>query len=208
MTRLGLARALAIVAIVYAAAFYFVGAAIKPGYSQMTNFISEYNATGTAYAELLTYAGFAAVAGLIAAFLIAVAPYARVQGISRVGFWMLWAAPASYALAVAYPCDAGCPLDGSFSQQMHNWLAIAAYGFTGLSLILLSRAPVLAVEARWARPFLLASGVAWIAVFAVMVLPEVAAVRGLLQRSLDVLLAGGLLIVAFGLAKRQAAAAA
>lgn len=207
MTRLGLARVLAVAAIVYAAAFYFVGASIKPGYSQVANFISEYNAAGTAYAGLLTYAGFAVVAALLAGFLIAVAPLARVQGASRAGMWALWGAPASFAMAAVFPCDAGCPIeDGSFSQEMHNLLAVATYLVTGLSLILLSRAPVLAVEARWARSFLLTAGVAWIVMFGVMLLPEMAPVRGLVQRSLDALLAGSLLIVAFVLAQPRASA--
>ncbi len=208
MTRLGLARALAVVSIAYAASFYFVGAAIKPGYSQIANFISEYNATGTPHAELLTYAGFGAVTVLLAAFLVAVAPYVRARGVGRIGFHLLWAAPASYALGFAFPCDAGCPLEGSFSQQMHNWLAIVAYAGTGLALMLLSRASVLASEAKWAPPFLLASGAAWIVMFVVMLLPEVAGIRGLIQRSLDVLLAGGILIVAFVLAKPRAGAPA
>ena len=45
----------------YAIGFYFIGAALKPGYSQRSNFISEYNATGTPWAGALTYAGILAV---------------------------------------------------------------------------------------------------------------------------------------------------
>ena len=45
----------------YAIGFYFIGAALKPGYSQRSNFISEYNATGTPWAGALTYADFLAV---------------------------------------------------------------------------------------------------------------------------------------------------
>ena len=61
MDRVRLTRLLLAAAIVYAIGFYFIGAALKPGYPQRSNFISEYNATGTPWAGALTYAGFLAV---------------------------------------------------------------------------------------------------------------------------------------------------
>lgn len=207
MTRMGLARVLAVASIAYAAAFYFVGAAIKPGYSQLSNFISEYNATGTAHAGLLSYAGFAAVTLLLAGFLAAARPFVRVSGISRLGLVLLWAAPLGFAQAALFPCDAGCPLEGSWSQDMHNLFSVVSYMATGIAMILLSRAPVLAAEAKWARLFLSFAGAAWIVMFAVMLQPDLTCVRGLIQRSLDMLLAGTILIVAFVLAKREPATA-
>ena len=63
--------------ILYVIGFYFIGSAIKPGYSQISNFVSEYNATGTAWAALLTYAGFAATAAILSAFLATAIPLLR-----------------------------------------------------------------------------------------------------------------------------------
>ena len=61
MDRIKLTHALLVISIIYVIAFYFAGSAIKPGYSQLSNFVSEYNATGTAWARTLTYAGFLAL---------------------------------------------------------------------------------------------------------------------------------------------------
>ena len=49
--RIMLARVLAVASVVYAAAFYIVGGALKPGYSHSANFISELNATGTPWVQ-------------------------------------------------------------------------------------------------------------------------------------------------------------
>lgn len=100
MERAQLTRLLLVTAILYVIGFYFIGSAIKPGYSQLSNFVSEYNATGTPWAGTLTYAGYLATAMLLSAFLVSAAPLAQVSGFSRLGFWLLWSVPASYLLAV------------------------------------------------------------------------------------------------------------
>src|SRR5688500_17997415 len=119
LDRARLTRILLVASILYVVAFYFIGGAVKPGYSQMSNFVSEYNATGTPWASTLTYAGFVATAALFSCFLAAAAPIAQVSGVSRLGFWLLWSVPFSYLLGAIAPCDAGCPLDGSTSQLLH-----------------------------------------------------------------------------------------
>lgn len=89
MDRAQITRLLLIACILYVIGFYFIGSAIKPGYSQLANFVSEYNATGTAWARTLTFAGFFATAILFSAFLLAARPLAQVSGISRLGFLAL-----------------------------------------------------------------------------------------------------------------------
>lgn len=202
MDRIQLARLLLVASIIYVVGFYFIGAAIKPGYSQISNFVSEYNATGTAWAGTLTYAGFLAVSILLSLFLLVAAPVTQVSGASRVGFWFLWSAPASYFLAVIAPCDAGCPAEGSISQLWHNILAIITYFGMGAGVALISSAPGLR-RFKLRRTFMLLTGAAFPIVFIAMVQPDLDSWGGLMQRSLDVALAISLVLIAWTLMKRD-----
>ena len=201
MDRVQVTRLLLVATILYVIGFYFAGSAIKPGYSQWSNFISEYNATGTPWAGTLTYAGFAATAVLSSLFLIAAAPLTAVSGLSRFGFSLLWCIPASYLLSVAFPCDAGCPVEGSISQVLHNAFGILVYLGMGLGVALVSLAPGFS-SFKWRRFFLLFTGIAFPVVFFAMVQPDLAPWRGMLQRSLDVALAASLIMVAWTLMGR------
>lgn len=198
MDRAQLTRLLLVASILYVIGFYFIGSAIKPGYSQLSNFVSEYNATGTPWAGTLTYAGYLATAVLLSAFLVSAAPLAQVSGASRLGFWLLWSIPASFFLAVIAPCDVGCPIEGSASQLLHNFLAIASYFGMGAGIVLISLASGFSAF-KLRRAFMLLVGIAFPVVFIAMVQPEVAPWRGLLQRSLDVALAVSLVLMAWTL---------
>lgn len=200
MDRAQFSRLLLVIAILYAIGFYFVGSAIKPGYSQASNFVSEYNATGTAWATTLTYAGFLVTALLLSAFLLLAAPIAQVAGASRLGFWLMWSVPASFLLAVLAPCDAGCPVEGSTRQALHNAFGILVYLGMGASIALVSLAPGFDSH-RTRRAFMLLTGVAFPMVFVAMVHPDLAPWRGLLQRLLDVALAISLLLFSWTLVR-------
>ncbi|MEM8546710.1 MAG: DUF998 domain-containing protein [Pseudomonadota bacterium] len=180
------------VSILYVVGFYFLGAAIKPGYSQLSHFVSEYNAAGTPWAGLLTYLGFATTTALLSGFLVAAAPIIQVSGASRVGFWLLWSLPFSFLIGAIAPCDAGCPVEGSMSQLLHNALAIPAYFGMGISIALLSFAAGLKPY-RMRRSVMLLTGIAFPVIFAAMIQPDLAPWRGLLQRSLDVAMAVSLI---------------
>jgi len=176
--------------------FYFIGSGIKPGYSQFSNFVSEYNATGTPQADTLTYAGFFASAALLSFFLVAAAPLAQVSGVSRLGFWLLWSVPASYLVGAIFPCDVGCPAEGSTSQLLHNGLSILAYFGMGLSVALVSLSPGFN-SFTLRRIFMLLTGIAFPLVFVAMLQPDLAPWRGLLQRLLDVALAISLILISW-----------
>ncbi len=148
MNRVTLARTLAVATILFAEAFYTVGAAIKPGYTHAASFISELNAAGTPWAGELGLFGFVPLGTLFAAFLLTANGVARVHGASRVG------------------------------------------------ILLLSQAPSL--SARGAG-YLRAVAVAWLAVFFIMLAPELAPIRGVLQRIADGLLGSVVLFIAWRL---------
>lgn len=194
MDRAQFTRLLLIACILYVIGFYFIGSAIKPGYSQLANFVSEYNATGTAWARTLTFAGFLATAVLLSAFLLSARPLVQVSGISRLGFWLLWSLPASFLLGVLAPCDAGCPIEGSTSQQLHNVFGILVYLGMGVSVALLSLAHGFNAFA-WRRTFMLLAGLAFPLVFVLMVQPDLSPWRGFLQRVLDIAMALSLIFV-------------
>lgn len=198
MDRAQLTRLLLVASILYVIGFYFIGSAIKPGYSQLANFVSEYNATGTARADTLTYAGFLATSILLSAFLVSATPLVQVSGVSRLGFWLLWSLPASFFLALFAPCDAGCPIEGSTSQLMHNWYAIVTYFGMGVGIAFVALAPGFSAF-KLRRTFMLLVGIAFPIVFVIMIQPDVAPWRGLLQRALDVALAVSLILIAWTL---------
>ncbi len=191
------ARSLAALSVAHGALFYTIGAAIKPGYSSRSQFISELNATGTAYAEELGMFGFLLLGILLALFLAVAAPLAQVEGRSRVGWWLLWSQPIAFISVYFAPCDAGCPDSGSFTQLIHNAFGLLTYFAGALGLMLLASAPVLA--GTKARVYLFFTGIAFVALFMIMLQPELSMVRGVLQRTADVLLGGAILVIAWQL---------
>ena len=195
--RVKLARVLAVSVMLFGLAFYGVGAAIKPGYSSVSQFISELNATGTAWAQELGYFGFIPLGVLFGAFLWAAGPHAQVRGPSRLGWFLLWAQPLSLVAVAFVPCDAGCPLEGSASQALHNLQGVVAYFATGFGLFLMSFAPPLAESPAYRRYFLRVVGAAFAIIFFVMLSPDVAHIRGAFQRTADAFLALSLMLIAW-----------
>lgn len=204
MNRLKLARVLAVCVVLFGLAFYGVGAAIKPGYSSASHFISELNATGTAWAQELGYFGFIPLGALFGAFLWAAGPHAQVRGASRLGWFLLWAQPLSLVAVAFAPCDSGCPLEGSASQALHNLQGVVAYFASGIGLMLLSFAPPLEDPPAYRRHFLRLAGAAFAIVFVVMLSPDVAPIRGALQRTADAFLALSLLLIAWHVVRQGA----
>ncbi|HSM50358.1 MAG TPA: DUF998 domain-containing protein [Thermoanaerobaculia bacterium] len=190
--RVKLVRLLAVASVVYAAVFYVVGAALKPGYSHAANFLSELNATGTPWARELGLFGFVPLGLLVAAFLLAAYPVARLSGASRVGFLLLWSQPIAFLGAAAAPCDPGCPPDGSALQQIHNLLGLVTYCAAAAGFLLLSFHSGSSRGGRW---YFRGASVAWLGLFVFMLSPELAPIRGLLQRIADGLLWVGVVLV-------------
>ena len=199
-----LARTFAVGTVLFGLVFYTLGAALKPGYSSASQFISELNAAGTTWAQQLGFFGFVPLGLLFGAFLLTAGPLAGVRGASRVGWWLLWSQPLTLVVVAFAPCDAGCPLDGSVSQALHNLQGVLAYFATGLGLVLLSFAPPLATAPHSRRNFLRLAGAVFALVFVVMLSPDVAPVRGVLQRTADAFLAGSLLLIAWQIVQPRA----
>lgn len=189
-------RGLILLLVIVYAVMLFGGAALKPGYSALSQYISELGATGSAHARLISVAGFIPVGVLAAALLVVMAPRVPVSGASRVGYWLLLCEPLAWIGSALAPCDLGCPLQGSGAQALHNLLGVFTYFGTTLGLVLLATAPHITVAMRvlWVA----LAGV-WLLLFVLMGAPPLHEWRGLLQRLAEWLVYAALCISAWRL---------
>ncbi len=65
-------------------------------YSHVSQYISELNATGSAWSWQIGYLGFLLLGSLGFVLMLVVAPSARLTGVSEVGYWLLIAEPVVY----------------------------------------------------------------------------------------------------------------
>ena len=174
----------------------FGGAALKPQYSHLSQYISELNATGSAWSWQIGLLGFLPLGLLGVVLLLVVAPRARLQGISNIGCWLLIAEPIAYIGSAVAPCDLGCPSTGSLSQNVHNILSVVTLPITTLGLVFLSCNSRLALVQRVGWLVLAAS---FITLYGLALVPDLAQWRGLLQRLAEGVLYGCLCIISWKL---------
>ena len=190
--------------IVVLASFYllvvFGAASLKTEYSHVSQYISELNAVGSTWSWQIGYFGFLPLSLLGLLLLLVVAPRTNLNGISRIGYWLLIAEPVAYASSAFAPCDLGCPSTGSLSQNIHNLLAVITLPMTALGLVFLSLNDRLAP----------ANKVGWVVLAAIFItlysfalVPEAAEWRGLLQRLAEGILYGSLCLVSWQLLTRH-----
>jgi hypothetical membrane protein len=111
----------------------FLAASFRPGYSHVTNLISELGATGTPYAALMNYAGFVPAGMMLAALGVALAGILPRRRLALAGAVLVTLFGAGVAASGVISCDPGCPQGGgSFQNRMHDAIAPIAF----LSLIL------------------------------------------------------------------------
>ena len=185
---------------VFYLAVIFGGASLKTEYSHISQYISELNATGTAWSWLIGYFGFLPIGLLGFVLLLVVAPNARLTGVSQIGYWLLIGEPVAYAGSAFAPCDLGCPSAGSLSQNFHNILSAITLLVTTTGLILLFFNERLAPrqKAGW-----LVLAATFIMLYTLALVPDLAMWRGLLQRLAEGILYGCLCLVSWRLLAPQ-----
>ena len=152
-----------------------------PDYSAVRDYISELGAGGAPDAAAVNLSF--AIAGV--AVVWACGALGQAVPVLRRSLWLVAAIGVSYIVAALAPCDAGCPADGSSRQMFHNISGAVGYLTGGTGLLLAGRAlaangrPVLAWGARLA-------GVMAVGGLVAMGAPELADVRGLTQRLVEV----------------------
>lgn len=113
--------ALAWVLFACGAGFHVIAAWLKPGYAWMKQYLRELDASGTVYATQFGYFGFAPMAILFSACLIA--PWKALPATRRIRIGLLlWSQPLDLLMTVVAPCARGCPDAGSLAQGLHNAL--------------------------------------------------------------------------------------
>lgn len=188
-------RLLALAVALFYAAMVYGGGWLKGDFDLVSQFTSELTTSGTPWARAIA-ASHVVWGTLGLALLWVAAPMAPLAGVARIGYWLLASEPGVWIGSAFLPCDPGCPVDGSLTQTLHNLWAAATFVATTVGLLLLAcnRAVSRATRLAWA---LLA--VLWLTTFVLMLVPDAAPVRGLIQRLGEGTLYGTLCVVAWKL---------
>ncbi|CAN1515125.1 Protein of unknown function DUF998 [Caulobacteraceae bacterium] len=115
------------------------GAAAWPGYSHVSQYISELGATGAPHGRLVSLGGFLPVGVLLTTFagLAALIPPRGV--LKTLGCIGLFLFALGYLGAAVFPCDFGCrPETPSGSQMLHMAFGLAGYILAPLTLAVLA----------------------------------------------------------------------
>lgn len=109
-------RWLVVVLAVFYFAVVFGGASLKIDYSHISQYISELNASGSAWSWQIGYFGFLPLGLLGFVLLLVVRPGTRLSGTSGIGYWLLIGEPIAYAASAFAPCDPGAPAKVAFRR--------------------------------------------------------------------------------------------
>ena len=186
--------------------FVVWAAALTPGYSHVSQFISELGARGAPYELWVRHAGFLP-AGLLLLTFSALAsravPRSRPVSLSFFGLALF---AAGYLVAAAFPCDAGCrPSEPSASQLIHNAGGLVGYLVAPLFLYTLARAArVWPGATRLAGAGYVAAAVALVGRLTLSPSSEVV---GLSQRALEIAVLGWVAMLGLYIARQRSGAA-
>ena len=111
---------------------------LRSDYNLINHFISELGAAGAEYSRIINYFGFVptAFSALIITLLLR-SKFTNTR-LSRAGFLLVGSGVfIGYFGAFVFPCDYGCPTEGSFSQNMHNNLGLIYYLIIPVGLFVL-----------------------------------------------------------------------
>ena len=158
---------------------------LRDDYHSSANYISELGAVGADYATVINIIAFPLV-GLSVLTIIAFL-WRGVAGrhLARIGLIAIAIGiPIGYMTAAVFPCDYGCPAQGSTRQAVHNLAGLIEYTIGAIGFVLLSLGLKDRVYLR-TRIAVMAVGIIMAVSFVMMLLPEQAAFRGAWQRLAD-----------------------
>ena len=111
---------------------------LRSDYNLINHFISELGAAGAEYSRIINYFGFVPTA--FSALIITLLLQSKFSNtrLSRAGLLLVGSGVfIGYFGAFIFPCDYGCPTEGSFSQNMHNNLGLIYYLIIPVGLFVL-----------------------------------------------------------------------
>ena len=154
--------------------------ASRGDYSSLANYLSELGASGTSTQSLTNTLAFPLTG--IGCISIILALWHRLPAVKtiRAGLiCLMLGIPLGYFGAVIFPCDYGCPIEGSRKQNMHNLLGLIQHPLGVIGFVLL------AVNLKTRPVWRFACGLAAAAMvigFVMMTSPGQASFRGAWQR--------------------------
>jgi hypothetical protein len=113
-------------------------ASLRPGYSHISNTISELGETGASRAHQVAFVFFLPVGLLVWLALWLVHREAPNRQASLI-LAAMSCLGTGYAMSAFFPCDPGAPLFGSWRTQAHNVVGFIDYEGTGIGFLLASR---------------------------------------------------------------------
>ena len=158
---------------------------LRQDYTSSANFISELGAVDAPYRSIINFVGFPLV-GLSLLLMLAFI-WRQLSGalLARAGLICIAIGiPFAYIMTVIFPCDYGCPMEGSARQMIHNFAGLIEYLIGTLGFILLS----IGIGKRvgpFMRTVIFAVGIIMIVSFFMMLVPSQDAIRGAWQRFAD-----------------------
>lgn len=177
-------------------------ASLRPGYSHISNTISELGEMGAAQAHWVAF-GFFLPVGLIVWLALWLAHGHRSGQDTSLVLLALSGLGAGYVLSAFFPCDPGGPLFGSWRTLVHNAAGVIDYGGTVLGFLLFC----LYCARHRMRPQAVAFGIAAALGSLALVLlglPPAFPVRGAVQRVTELIQFTGLFFVCQLLSTRAA----
>ena len=111
---------------------------LRSDYNLINHFISELGAAGAEYSIIINYFGFLPIAFSALTITLLLQSKFPNNRLSRAGLLLVGSGVfIGYFGAFIFPCDFGCPAEGSFSQNMHNNLGLIYYLIIPLGLFVL-----------------------------------------------------------------------
>lgn len=111
---------------------------LRSDYNLINHFISELGAAGAEYSIIINYFGFLPIAFSALTITLLLQSKFPNNRLSRAGLLLVGSGVfIGYFGAFIFPCDFGCPAEGSFSQNMHNNLGLIYYLIIPVGLFVL-----------------------------------------------------------------------
>ena len=175
-------------------------ASLRPGYSHISNTISELGETGAPQARLVAFGFFLPVGLIVWLALWSAQHHTPVRDTSLV-LLALSGLGSGYVLAAFFPCDPGGPLFGSWRTLVHNAAGLLDYGGTALGFLLFCQYCARHKMRPQAAAFGIAAALGFLALV-LLGLPPAFPVRGAVQRVTELIQFAGVFFVCHLLSTR------
>lgn len=191
-------RTLALAAVAVAHVPPVIFGALTPGYSAVEQYISELGAVDAPYGGLVSLGSFLPAGVLLVLTCVALMIRVPPTRTARLGLAMVALIGVSWIVAAFAPCDAGCPAEGSARQAIHNLAGALGYFGGGMGFLVLAGALRGAGLSATRVGLTMATGLVLVVGLFVMAAPELASIRGAVQRLIEWTASAWILAAAWG----------